>query len=397
MQFPEFIAPMSVETFLAEYYGQRPLHIKAEAGTSATRGDLLSLDRLGELMGVLPHWTEDNLKLIINSRRVSGEHYLAEERPGDRSARRADPVKVHALLRTGASLVANALEEVDSKVRQVTAMLADQFAASAGANAYCSFKDVQAFNSHCDLHEVFAVQLEGQKAWRIYENRADAPVKLLEGADAQQMIDRTKGKVMMTVPMEPGDLLYIPRGYFHDALASSEASLHLTLAVAPLHGRYVLRLIEELAMRDPEFRAYLPDGRVDDGASLRAQLDRLAGKIADLVRSPLFAGELTARQRALARPDFDFDFRDRPKANYFARTGNSAEIDWKLTGPVLRHGNAEEPLGPLASAAEWALEQPAFSEPQLHARFAWLSDSEVDELVTLLTRQGLFAPYDPAR
>ena len=55
-------------------------------------------------------------------------------------------------------------------------MLEREFAARASANVYCSFKGVQAFQTHYDLHDVFAVQAEGEKTWRIYESRADTPV-----------------------------------------------------------------------------------------------------------------------------------------------------------------------------------------------------------------------------
>jgi hypothetical protein len=37
----------------------------------------------------------------------------------------------------------------------------------------CSFGGVRALATHFDLHDVFAVQIEGEKVWRLYENRAD--------------------------------------------------------------------------------------------------------------------------------------------------------------------------------------------------------------------------------
>ena len=72
MEFAEFIAPMPVETFTSDYFGKRPVHIR---GTSPRSG-LLSTARLQELLSVRPHWTADNLKLILNSRPVLGEHFL---------------------------------------------------------------------------------------------------------------------------------------------------------------------------------------------------------------------------------------------------------------------------------------------------------------------------------
>jgi ribosomal protein L16 Arg81 hydroxylase len=388
MDFAEFIAPTPVATFMSDHFGRAPVHIQGESA----RGSLLSMARLEELLSVLPHWTQDNLKLIINSRPVLGEHFLGSGREG--AAPRADPAKVQLFLRMGASMVGDHVEDIDPAVRQVAAMLSDQFAATAGANVYCSFQDVRAFNSHCDLHEVFAVQLEGEKVWQIYENRAEAPVEALQGENAQAMIDRAKGKVMMTVRMQPGDLLYIPRGYFHDALASSSASLHLTFGIRPFDGRYIFRLLEEMVVRDPKFRAYLPDGRSDPNA-LREHLAGLADDVATMVGSPLMQMQLINRQRALVQRDEPIDVQDRRKLDYLAATGEPSEVVWSLAGATLRHRGGEEPLGTMAEAVEWAIGQAAFSEQQLRAAFGWLLDDEVGRIIQILTRSGLYTPYDP--
>ena len=45
-----------------------------------------------------------------------------------------------------------------------------------------------------------------------------------------------KGRVAEEILMRPGDLLYLPRGQFHDALASTDASIHVTLSCAEPNG-----------------------------------------------------------------------------------------------------------------------------------------------------------------
>lgn len=389
MDFAQFIAPMPVETFMADHFGERPVQIRGES----PRGGLLSMQRLEELMSVRPHWTEDNLKLILNSRPILGEHFLEEPQPG-RAPRRADPAKIELFLRMGASLVGDHIEDIDRNVRDAAAILSEQFAGTAGANVYCSFKGIRAFNSHCDLHEVFAVQLEGEKVWQIYENRADTPVETIQGPNAQAIIDQAKGRVMMTVHMQPGDLLYIPRGYFHDALADTAASLHLTFGIAPLNGRYIFKLLEEMATRDARFRAYLPDGR-SEPAALRSHLAELADALGALVRSPLFETELTNRQRALVLRAEVVDLGKREKLDHYAATGTRAELERRPDGAILRHARGEEPLGPLGEPVEWVLGQQAFSTQQLGARFKWLSVDELRRVLEIVTRAGLFASYEP--
>src|SRR5919107_3854946 len=123
MDFAEFLAPMPVETFIVDHYGKRPVQIRGES----PRAGLLSMKRLEELFSIRPHWTEDNLKLILNSRPILGEHFL-EERQTGRAARRADPAKIELFLRMGASLVGDHIEDIDAGVRDAAAMLSEQFA-----------------------------------------------------------------------------------------------------------------------------------------------------------------------------------------------------------------------------------------------------------------------------
>jgi len=196
--------------------------------------------------------------------------------------------------------------------------------------------------------------------------------------------------VMMTVRMQPGDLLYIPRGYFHDALADSDASLHLTFGVKPLDGRIVFRLLEDLAVQNSGFRAYLPDGRTD-AAGLREHLEHISEKLTGILRSPEFEDRLRNRQRAVVSREHRVDMKDVRKLDYYAHIGMPVEV----TAGMLRHGEGEEALGQLAEAAEWAIGQAAFSQQQLQAQFPWLSEAEVRSLIQLLVRVGAITPYEP--
>ena len=386
MEFAEFIAPMAVETFLGEVYGQCPAHVRG----GSPRGGLLSMERLEQLLTVRPHWTEQNIKLILNSRPVAGEHFLDAKGV----TRLADPAKVEMFLRMGASLVGDHVEAIEPVVRGATAMLSRQFAGTAGANVYCSFQGIRAFASHCDLHEVFAVQIEGEKVWQIYENRADAPVETIQGPDAQGTIDRAKGRVLMTVTMQPGDLLYIPRGFFHDALASSDASLHLTFGVEPMNGLALFGLMERLAKRDPRFRAYLPDGR-DDPAALRARLQVLGAAVGELLGSPLLETEVIKQQRERVLGDPALALRDRQPLEHFATTGQPGAVLWTEAGALLRHSGGTQTVGILGELIEWTLGQQTFSRQQLQARYAWLTPEEVDHVIKLLRDAGLFTSYQP--
>jgi len=390
----ELIAPLAPEQFLGEYWGRKPVHIPAPAGTN--RQAVIGWARLNALLGVRTHWGAEHIKLLLNSAPVSPDFYM-DPVPGRGGVRRlANPAKVEMFLAMGASLVADAVEEVAPEIRRLTDALARQFAARAEANLYCSFQGIQAFASHCDLHEVFAIHCVGEKRWRIYANRAENPIAPLQGDDAQARIDAAKGPVLMDVTLRPGDVLYIPRGYFHDALASSAESLHLTIGITPHSGKLLFELLEEMALREPAFRAYLADAREGGGAALADQLAALGERLAELARSRALHEEVAVRQRRLAAPGRALALPERPLLDFYARTDRAGTVAWLETGAVLRAGGGEQPLGPVADAAEYVLDRPAVSAQEVRARFAHHPADEVDALLALLIRLGLVQPYRPA-
>src|SRR5688500_3458873 len=170
MDLAAFLAPFDADTFRAEYFGKRPVHIRREA---ASRPPVLSWQRFNEVLGIAPYWNEDTLKLYFRNRAAPRENYCdtSDLRPGTKAP--VEPAKVQALLALGASLIANHVHRVCPEVAAIAHLLEHEFAARVAANVYCSFKGVQAFQTHFDLHDVFALQVEGEKTWRIYESRAD--------------------------------------------------------------------------------------------------------------------------------------------------------------------------------------------------------------------------------
>jgi len=63
----------------------------------------------------------------------------------------------------------------------------------------------------------------------------------------------------MSIEMQPGDTLYIPRGVLHDAIATEQTSLHVTLGVYAITLRDVLlEMTQQLAAENPLYRRSLP-------------------------------------------------------------------------------------------------------------------------------------------
>ncbi|XP_048141821.1 uncharacterized protein LOC115731091 [Rhodamnia argentea] len=110
---------------------------------------------------------------------------------------------------------------------------------SVGANLYLTPRNSQGLARHYDDHCVLVCQLMGTKQWTISSPRNKLLPRLYEPLDGSQ------GSNVHTVPNEctqillkEGDILYIPRGYIHEAHTTNDVqkdsaglSLHLTLAI----------------------------------------------------------------------------------------------------------------------------------------------------------------------
>ena len=378
-----FIAPFDADAFRTQYYGKRPLHIRG----GDSRMGILNWARFNEVLAITPYWNEDSLKVYFKSRAALKENYCdtSEVRPGMKAP--ADPAKVKALLGLGASLIANHLHRVCPEVGAVAHMLERAFAARVFANVYCSFKGVQAFQTHFDLHDVFAVQVEGEKLWHVYEARADAPVSPLPpGDEVEKWLTSSRGRLLFEVNMKPGDVLYLPRGQYHDAVTGAQASLHVTFGVAPATGLALFDLLETAVKQESAFRQYLPDAR--DEAALRERLAALAERVKAVMTSPAFATDVKNHQRGLATGAADFALPAQSPSIWYsiARPARAVRRDG---GFVAAFEGGEIVLGATYPTVEWLLQQRMFSLGDALARNVSVDAVELRGVLDKLIAAGV--------
>lgn len=381
MKFAELIAPIEEQRFMEDYFDRAPLHIKA-APLSSARAAIMDSPGFLELLEIVPQWQSGRLKMIMNSRPVVPEHYCLTREAAAGPTLCPDRALVEAMMALGASAVADGIEDVSARVRRVCASLGQRFAAKVGANVYVSHSGVQAFASHCDPHEVFAVQCEGRKLWRIYRDRADRPIQATVLGD-QAQIDQAKGPVIMEAVMEPGDVLYIPRGFYHDAIAQGGRSLHVTFGVQPLYAAGLLDMVRDLAIERTQMRCYI--GPADDNEAFARQLSDIAEEVALLLQSPAMVEDIAVRQRRLASPIAE---PSTAMPQLLIRTRLPCSVIQPLDGSSLVVGTHRMPAGLLSDAARWIFAQAGFTQEQCRARFCHHPAAEIDGLLATLVRLG---------
>lgn len=141
--------------------------------------------------------------------------------------------------------------------------LQEYFHCLVGANAYLTPPNSQGFAPHYDDIEAFVLQIEGRKRWRLYKPRTQA--EQLPRFSSKNFTQQEIGQPIFDEVLEPGDLLYFPRGTIHQATtAPGYHSLHITLSVyqkqsyADLFERMMPLVLQRAIGNNLDMRCGLP-------------------------------------------------------------------------------------------------------------------------------------------
>ena len=129
---------------------------------------------------------------------------------------------------------------------------------AAQANAYLTPPSARGFAVHHDVHDVFVLQVFETKRWRWHEPVLQAPLKSQRwSAELGDL-----GEPVADEVLHPGDTLYLPRGWPHEAFTSDTESLHLTIGLhSPTRVDALRAALERCAADDSELRRTLaPNG-----------------------------------------------------------------------------------------------------------------------------------------
>jgi len=243
--------PRTPGEFIAEVWGKRFAHVPGYPGKFTPLLEWEALNRLIEDHSYDPL----RLRLVKDGKPVARGGYI-DEQPFPQ-VRAADLARQ---LRDGATLNINVIDRLHPPIRALRDALRELFQEPVSANLYAGWRTTQGFDLHWDEHDVLVLQVAGRKQWKVYGDSRPFPIS--------HQLDPAfppSEELVWEGVVEAGDLLYIPRGWWHVAVPMDEPSLHLSFGIDTHNGRTLLLWLVEQATRASEWvRRDLPRFATDD-------------------------------------------------------------------------------------------------------------------------------------
>ena len=107
------------------------------------------------------------------------------------------------------------------------------------------------FASRYEAHDIFILQLQGKKRWKIFESGFPFPLRMQKN----NPVSADSLKVLYDAELDSGDTLYVPRGMVFEEGSSGEISAYFRLDIhLTTYTRLFLDLIRELGEEESLFR-----------------------------------------------------------------------------------------------------------------------------------------------
>jgi len=248
--FERMIEPTSVQAFLEEYFEKKPLLLRRKSPEHFR--DLLTL---ADVDRVITTMQLEHPQIEATSARRDNLHTEDYTYPSGL----IDVVRLYKEFEDGATIILPQLHNHVPRLAHLCRSMERELSYRFQTNVYMTpGGESQGFRTHYDNHDVFVLQVEGVKQWKVYGTPVELPYR---GQGFNPADGHEVGDVSMEFELHPGDLLYLPRGVMHDAYTTDGLSLHITLGV--LTSSWTDLLVEGIArvgLTDPEFRRSLPPG-----------------------------------------------------------------------------------------------------------------------------------------
>jgi 50S ribosomal protein L16 3-hydroxylase len=284
----QLLGGISPETFMRVYWEKKPLLIRA-----AIPGFKPLLDR-AELIDLAAQDDVES-RLVVQAKADKQGQWRLKHGPFGRKDYPAFKQPGWTVLVQGVDLHDERVHQLMNQFRFVPDARLDDLMIS-----YAT--DTGGVGPHFDSYDVFLLQAQGRRHWRIGRQKdlslvPDMPVKILANFVPEQEF-----------VLEPGDILYLPPDWAHDGIAEGECMTYSIGFRSPVKGEIARELLQCLAeqaadevgsaiYRDPKQPAVSGSGEIPAGLVKFAQ-DALAAALKDPLALQRSLGEIMTEPKA---------------------------------------------------------------------------------------------------
>ena len=227
--FEWLIRPYTLEEFRERYYEREVLHVRrdcpgyySEYCSLAEAEAILSEERSAYNLAVYKDGTRARSDTFVRKvQRDQGRGSFTH------SAWIVDPHRVATLFAQGCTIVYDHVGQCSASISRLMTRLEQFFDHRIDGSIFLTPPHSAGLRPHWDPSDGLLLQVEGRKQFRLYEQTVDLPM--------HQHSSEPPGRFLADVELAAGDLLYLPRGVFHEGRASGdEHSLHLAFGMYPV-------------------------------------------------------------------------------------------------------------------------------------------------------------------
>ena len=225
----EILDPVSLDQFLQDYLGKEYFYCPGQPRKFA------GLLPWAELNRILEHHRLDvpQLRLVRDGKALPAASFIQyrSSRRSGRSVPRIRSAELTRHLKEGATLILDAMDEIQPPITSLAENLERQLCNRIQVNMYAGWRSSPGFDLHWDGHDVLILQVSGRKLWKVYPMTRPHPLP----NDSEPAGDPPSTPVWEGT-LNAGDVLYIPRGWWHVAIPLDEPTLHLTVGLHQQNG-----------------------------------------------------------------------------------------------------------------------------------------------------------------
>ncbi|MCR6476514.1 cupin domain-containing protein [Variovorax sp. ZS18.2.2] len=282
--------------FKEKYQEKKPLVIKKSANPSVVSWN--------DINDIIARTDADsiNFRVSFPHGNVPKEEYIDTYFHVGDVRKKLKKIALYKFLKEGATVVANNIYD-EPRFNDYAKDIAQLTGRQTVTSAYIAFGEVDSYRAHWDSRDVFAVQLVGKKRWVIYKPSFDAPLYMHQSKFIEDRYP-CPSEPYMDFILEEGDVLYIPRGWWHNVTPLGEPTVHLAIGTFPSFALDYVKWIFRQLPESVHARQAFGDEK-DDRATISALSEHISALMNDSASYRNFMEQHLGEQRIETRLNLD--------------------------------------------------------------------------------------------